>query len=148
MQNPLRNSIVATLLASAFMSLNAGASDLLQIYKDALANDAQFGSARAANVAGQERSVQGRAGLMPTIGLSGSKTQTKIDSDPDVGSSSNFTTKSNGYTLALSQPLFRWANWQQYEQAKLSVVATDAQFAQAQQDLIVRVSSFGLTGQS
>jgi outer membrane protein len=140
MQNPLRNTLIATLLASAFMSLNAGASDLLQIYKDALANDAQFGSARAANVAGQERLVQGRAGLLPTVGLSGSKTQTKIDSDPDVGSSSNFTTKSNGYTLALSQPLFRWANWQQYEQGKLSVVASDAQFAQAQQDLIVRVS--------
>lgn len=140
MQNPLRNSIIATLLASAFMSLNAGASDLLQIYKDALANDAQFGSARASNVAGQERAVQGRAGLMPSIGLSGSKTQTKIDSDPDVGPNSNFTTKSNGYTLALSQPLFRWANWQQYEQGKLSVVAADAQFSQAQEDLIVRVS--------
>lgn len=131
MQNPLRNSIIATLLASAFMSLNAGASDLLQIYKDALANDAQFGSARASNVAGQERLVQARAGLMPTVGLSGSKTQTEIES---------FTTKSNGYTLALSQPLFRWANWQQYEQGKLSVVAADAQFAQAQEDLIVRVS--------
>ena len=140
MQNPLRNSIIATLLASAFMSLNAGASDLLQIYKDALANDAQFGSARASNVAGQERVVQGRAGLMPSVGLSGSKTQTKIDSDPDVGPNSNFMTKSNGYTLALSQPLFRWANWQQYEQGKLSVVAADAQFSQAQEDLIVRVS--------
>ena len=113
MQNPLRNSIIATLLASAFMSLNAGASDLLQIYKDALANDAQFGSARALKTAGQERSVQGRAGLMPTIGLGGSTTQTKSDNDPDIGASSSATTKSNGYTLTLSQPLFRWANWQQ-----------------------------------
>ena len=140
MQNPLRNSIIATLLASAFMSLNAGASDLLQIYKDALANDAQFGSARALKTAGQERSVQGRAGLMPTIGLGGSTTQTKSDNDPDIGASSSATTKSNGYTLSLSQPLFRWANWQQYEQGKLSVVASDAQFSQAQEDLIVRVS--------
>ena len=85
MQNPLRNPIIATLLASVFMSLNAGAGDLLQIYKDALANDTQFGSARAANVAGQERSVQGRAGLMPTVGLNGSNTQTKSDNDPDIG---------------------------------------------------------------
>lgn len=138
--HPLRNSILATLIASAFLSLNAGASDLLQIYKDAVANDAQFGSARAANVAGQERSVQGRAGLMPSIGLSGSNTQTKIDSEPDLGRSANFTTNSNTYSLALSQPLFRWANWQQYEQGKLSVVVADAQFAQAQEDLIVRVS--------
>jgi outer membrane protein len=35
--------------------------------------------------------------------------------------------------------LFRWANWQQYEQGKLSVVISEAQFAQAKQDLIVRV---------
>lgn len=140
MRNPLRHSFIATLVASTFLSLNAGASDLLQIYKDALANDAQFGSARASNVAGQERSVQGRAGLMPTIGLSGSNTQTKIDSEPDGGRSANFTTNSNTYSLALSQPLFRWANWQQYEQGKLSVVVADAQFAQAQEDLIVRVS--------
>ena len=140
MQNPLRNPIIATLLASVFMSLNAGAGDLLQIYKDALANDTQFGSARAANVAGQERSVQGRAGLMPTVGLNGSNTQTKSDNDPDIGASSSITTKNNGYTLSLSQPLFRWANWQQYEQGKLSVVAADAQFSQAQVDLIVRVS--------
>ncbi len=140
MQNPLRNSIIATLLASAFMSLNAGASDLLQIYKDALANDAQFGSARASRVAGQEQSVQGRAGLMPSIGLSGSDTQTKIDATPDVGRGASFTTNTNTYSLALSQPLFRWANWQQYEQGKLSVVAADAQFSQAQEDLIVRVS--------
>ena len=140
MSHLLRNSLIATVVASAFMSMSAGASDLLQIYKDALANDAQFGSARASNAAGQERSVQGRAGLLPTVGLSGSKTQTKVDADPDVGASGSFTTKSTGYSLALSQPLFRWANWQQYEQAKLSVVASDALFAQAQQDLIVRVS--------
>jgi outer membrane protein len=140
MQNPLRNSIIATLVASAFMSLNAGASDLLQIYKDALANDAQFSSARSANIASQERAVQGRAGLLPTIGLSGSKTQTQIDNELEKAPSYNVTTKNNGYTLSLSQPLFRWANWQQYEQGKLSVVAADAQFAQAQQDLIVRVS--------
>lgn len=139
MQN-MRTSILATLLASAFFSLNAGASDLLQIYKDALANDAPFASARAAQVAGLERSVQGRAGLLPSIALSGSDTRIKNESEPDIGANRSSTFYTNTYSLTLSQPLFRWANWQQYEQGKLSVVASDAQFAQAQQDLIVRAS--------
>jgi outer membrane protein len=36
--------------------------------------------------------------------------------------------------------LFRLANWEAYQQGKLSVAASEAQFAQAQQDLIVRVA--------
>jgi outer membrane protein len=136
----MRTSIIATLIASAFLSLNAGASDLLQVYKEALANDAQFSSARSAQVAGQEKSIQGRAGLLPSVGLSGSDVRTNADFEPNIGPSGSATTTNNSYTLALSQPLFRWANWQQYEQGKLSVVASDAQFAQAQQDLIVRSS--------
>ena len=35
----MRKSIIATFIATAFISLNAGASDLLQIYKEALVND-------------------------------------------------------------------------------------------------------------
>jgi outer membrane protein len=42
--------------------------------------------------------------------------------------------------LSLVQPLFRWANWQTYQQSKLLQAISEAQFAQAQQDLITRVS--------
>jgi outer membrane protein len=136
----MRNPVVAALLASAFLSLSANATDLLQIYQDALANDPQYASARSSLTAGQEKSVQGRAGLLPTIGLNGSDTRSRVESQPDIANADrNFTTFSNTWSLALSQPLFRWANWQQYEQGKLSVVISEAQFAQAKQDLIVRV---------
>lgn len=136
----MRNPVVAALLASAFLSLSANATDLLQIYQDALANDPQYASARSSLTAGQEKSVQGRAGLLPTIGLSGSDTRSRVESQPDIANADrNFTTMTNSWSLALSQPLFRWANWQQYEQGKLSVVISEAQFAQAKQDLIVRV---------
>jgi len=136
----MRNPVVAALLASAFLSLSANATDLLQIYQDALANDPQYASARSSLTAGQEKSVQGRAGLLPTIGLNGSDTRSRVESQPDIANADrNFTTLTNTWSLALSQPLFRWANWQQYEQGKLSVVISEAQFAQAKQDLIVRV---------
>src|SRR6266487_1039851 len=128
----MRNPILATLLASAFLSLNANATDLLQIYKDALANDAQYASARASLTAGQEKPIQGRAGLLPGIALRGSDTKSSTDAEVDVVPGTH-TVKgtSNAWTLALSQPLFNWTNWQQYEQSKLLLLVTEAQFAQS-----------------
>ena len=150
MQKPL----IAVLIASAFVSLNAQAADLLDVYRQALANDAVFASARASAAAGQERVHQGRSLLMPTVGINGSIV--KNDSDvspwnegapvtrPDgtlgtvTGSGANLRT--NEYALSLVQPLFRWANWQTYEQSKLQTALSEAQFAQARQDLITRVA--------
>ncbi|WP_025917559.1 TolC family outer membrane protein [Herminiimonas sp. CN] len=128
----MRKTLLAALLSGAFLALGAQAADLQQIYNDARLNDPQYASARAANAAGQEKLPQGRAGLLPTLGLSGSNTRNEIDNG------GNFT--ASNYALTLSQPLLRWANWQQYEQSKLLVAASDAQFSQAQQDLIVRVA--------
>ena len=150
MQKPL----IAVLIASAFLSLNAQAADLIQVYQQALANDAVYASARASLAAGRERVPQGRAGLLPTVGLSGSYTRNDGDFSPfnegatvtspggatGVVGGAGAVTNSNQYTLALSQPLFRWDRWQTYEQSKLQQSITEAQFAQAQQDLITRVS--------
>jgi outer membrane protein len=135
----MRHSLLATLIAGAFVSVNAQAVDLLQVYKDALANDAQFASARATLTAGQEKTTQGRAGILPTVALSGSYNRATTEF-ARAGAAEKFNSDNNGYTLSLSQPLFRWANWEQYQQGKLSVAVSEAQFAQAQQDLIVRVS--------
>jgi outer membrane protein len=149
MQKPL----IAVLLAGAFFTLDAGAADLIQVYQQALANDATYASARASAAAGRERSVQGRAGLLPNIALSGGITRAKSDNSSGVG---QVITDPNGiptavtggntygtnkeYTIALQQPLFRWDLWQTYEQSKLQQSITEAQFAQAQQDLITRVA--------
>lgn len=141
MQKPL----IAVLLASAFVSLNAHAIDLIQVYQQALANDATFASARASLAAGRERVPQGRAGLLPTVGLSGAYGKNNSDQSQFVPTQDAFidggsNLRSNQYTLALSQPLFRWDRWQTYEQSKLAQAISEAQFAQAQQDLITRVA--------
>jgi outer membrane protein len=134
----MRTSLIATLIAGTFASFNAHALDLLQVYKEALANDAQYASARATLTAGQEREVQGRAEILPTVGLSGNYSRTALGGSTFAGTDPDFD--SRGYTLSLSQPLFRMANWETYQQGKLSTAASEAQFAQAQQDLIVRVA--------
>ena len=137
MQKPL----IAVLLASAF-SLNAQAADLIQVYQQALANDATYASARAAAAAGRERITQGRAGLLPTVGVSGDITKNNSDytawSNNLPGSGSNLRT--NEIQVTLQQPLFRWDRWETYQQSKLQQAISEAQFAQAQQDLITRVA--------
>ena len=118
----------------------ASAADLIQIYRDAAANDAQYASARNLLLAGRERRPQGLSLLLPQI--SGSVSDSRINLQVTERSPfPNFATTYNqlAYTLSLSQPLFRWSNYQQYQQGKLSVLQSEAQFAQAQQDLIVRV---------
>ena len=151
MQKPL----IAALIASACLSLNAHAADLIQVYQQALANDAVYASARASLAAGREKVPQGTAGLLPTVGLSGVLSRNNNETSPynegavvtnpltgaqtTVGRSGG-TNNSNQVTLSLSQPLFRWDRWESYEQSKLVQAITEAQFAQAQQDLITRVA--------
>jgi len=138
MRNTSTSISIASLIVSAALSFNAHAVNLLQVYKDAIANDAPYASARAALAAGLEKLPQTRAGLLPTISLSGSYTRSHSDVTALGVPSNSYTT--NNYAISLSQPLFRWANWEQYQQGMLYVAASEAQFAQVQIDLIVRVS--------
>lgn len=122
---------VAASLISAILAPNAHALDLMQAYSQAQAYDSQFASARAAHAAAAEKSVQGRSGLLPVLGLTGSYSQ--IDS-----TTRNYV--SNNLQLQLKQPLYNPASFDLYEQSKLQVAASDIQFAQAQNDLALRVA--------
>ncbi|QGZ39928.1 outer membrane protein [Pseudoduganella flava] len=135
MQRPL----IAALLASAF-TLNAQAADLIQVYQQALANDATYASARNSLTAGQERITQGRSLLLPQVALQGTHSRFYGDQERAGLGKVSADSHQNHYVLALSQPLFNFASWQQYEQSKLSQAQAEVQFAQAQQDLIVRVA--------
>lgn len=127
----MRKHLIAVLITSAFVAQPALAVDLLQVYKQALVNDSQYASARSSLAAGKEKLTQGRSLVLPTVALSGSNSR-------NYGDRSDYS--SNSYTLSLSQPLYKPANWAQYAQSELSVGVSEAQFAQAQQDLIVRVA--------
>ena len=136
----MRNTLLISAALCGAPSFAFGA-DLIDTYREAAGNDAQYASARNNLVAGREKLPQGRSLLLPQINAGGSYSRVKLDVNepqPFGGFSTVYNTR--GYTLSLSQPLFRWANFQQYEQGKLSVVFAEAQFAQAQQDLVVRVA--------
>ena len=128
------------LLAAGLGASTAWGADLLTVYRDAVGYDAQFAAARASVEAGREKLPQGRAGLLPTVGLSSNTTWNNVDYTlrGSAGLPINYNT--NGWTATLSQPLFRWQNWLGYNQSELQVVQAEAQFGAAKQDLIVRVA--------
>ena len=142
----LRSRMSAALAAASLAtpgSLVWGA-DLLSIFRDALVNDAVYASARSSLDAGREALPQGFAGLLPTISATANTVRNDVDVSPRTPSAAfvpgSRVFNTNGFSISLNQPLFRWTNWQTYEQSKLSVMQSEAQFAQAGQDLAVRVA--------
>ena len=120
----------------------AQGADLIEVYRDALGYDAQFSAARYAVEAGREALPQGRAGLLPNIGLSANGNRNTMDatfkSVPEVQRNINYN--SHGWTVSLTQPLFRWDRWATYNQSEARVAQAEAQFVQAKQDLILRAA--------
>lgn len=128
--------LACLLYLSIFVCIPLQAADLMQIYREALAEDAQYGAARAAYVAAQERLPQGRAGLLPDIRLTGIGQNQYIE----VDGLPNREIKNRGITATLTQPLIHFENFIIYQQSKNEVAQADAQFVIAAQDLILRVA--------
>ena len=131
-----RNVLMASLLATP----PAFAVDIVQVYREALVNDAQYAAARATAEAGREKGPQGLSGLLPTASATANTTWNEnkysLNDAPELRKDYN----TNAYNVNLTQPLFRWQNFVQYGQGKLQVVQSEAVFAQASQDLILRVA--------
>ncbi len=134
----MRTTRTASLMACAFLgtAMHAQALDLLQAYRDAQAYDSQFASARATREASLEKSVQGRAGLLPQVGINGSVS--RIEGHSSQPADISYT--SNTLQLQLQQPLYRPSNLAIYEQSKLQVAASETQYEQARADLTLRVA--------
>jgi outer membrane protein len=131
---------LSVLLGLACLSLQAIPADLLQVYHEALVNDAQYAAARATVEAGRETLPQGRAGLLPTIGVTAGSVwnDNRYHSAGQPSWKNDYNTHT--YNVSQTQPLFRWQNVIQYGQAQWQVAQAEAVFAQAAQNLILRVA--------
>ncbi len=137
----LFSSVIAAALTAGLAQV-ATAADLVSVYREAINYDAQFAGARASLEAGREKLPQGRAGLLPLIVAGASTTWNDADIQlraPVPVASSAYNT--NGWSVSLTQPLFRWQNWVSYNQAELAVGLAETQFVLAKQDLILRVAT-------
>jgi len=133
---------LACLLAAPLLAVSAQAADLLQVYRAAQDSDPTYAAARATLEAGREKLPQGLSGLLPSLTLSAdrSRNDSKMTVHGAAANTYQQNYNANGYQLNLSQPLFRWQNWVAYDQAKFQVAQAEANFAQARQDLILRVA--------
>lgn len=137
------NKFSCSLLSASFLavfSFASNADDLLSVYKFAIQNDSQFRAAQAAYKAQLELKSQSVAVLLPTISASAHYTERE---DETIGGSLPGTNdyNTNGYSLNLTQPLYRHENYVGLNQADAQVAQASAVFESAKQDLILRVAT-------
>ena len=131
------------LMVSLAFAGTSQAQSLVDMYEMAKTYDAGYQSAKSQYDANLAKADQGKAALLPTIGLSGGATRSNLEAHAINGSTAQpqdryFTTQSAG--LNASQPLYRPGNLAAYQQSQRGLDAAQAALTQAEQDLIVRTT--------
>ncbi len=117
----------------------------MSAYRAAVDNDPTFQGVRFEKVAGDEYEAIGRAGLLPSAGLSYNYSKNEADRTITLanGNRQNDAPQydSRVMTLSVRQPLFNLDAWQRYKGGQAQVSYSDARFSGGAQDLIVRLAT-------
>lgn len=133
-----KNWLLISLLLCSYT--NANALDLLTAYQSAQTHDPIFAAAQAQYLATLEKLPQGRAGLLPQITAQWNKSKNNAETGTGIATPLSTSFTQTSWSLSLSQPLFRWSNWETYKQGELAQISAKMQRIQAQHDLITRVA--------
>ena len=123
---------------SALKETSETSADLLSLFREAAQNDPTYNAAKAAMLAGGESYWQGLSVLLPQVNGTWNTSKTDLDYVNNSGNSKQFS--SNGWNVKLTQPLFNWTKFETFRQGNLNAQLAKVQFAQAEQDLVLRVS--------
>jgi outer membrane protein len=154
------NRAATLALALLALPLAAPAKDLIGVFEDALHNDPVIRQADANRLAARESKPQALAALLPQLnGTAGwtrdhnSGIQTQIFSIPNPNPSNpanqqlitaqlpdTIDSTSYQWGLSLRQNVFSWSNWMALKAASHEVAQAEANYAAAEQQLILRVS--------
>ncbi len=121
----------------------AAADDLVSLYAEAVRQDPKLQSARFEHQADQERVPQAWADYRPVVTFDYDRvrtTQDIISSDNTVFQAGSTTFPVTTWTLSLTQPVFRYANFIRIGQAEVELKGADAKLVQAEQELMLRVA--------
>ena len=130
-------------LAPLLTAGSAAADDLMSVYRDGLAQDPVYASARATYQAAKEKIVQGRALLLPNLNLTGNVNYNSVDTQydqPGALREGRVDYESYGGAVNITQPIYRRQNNVTYQQARVQVGQAESQLSQAGQDLMLRAS--------
>lgn len=132
--------LAAGVLMVASVCHPVGAADLLEVYRLAQTNDPTFEAARYTLESVQQKLPQARAGLLPVIAANGNDNRTRANTTFTDTTPLERDVRNWVWTLQLTQPLIRVQNIYAYSESEALVEQATAQFAQAEQDLILRVA--------
>ena len=134
----------ATFAATAFIaSTPVVAEDLLSIYTLAKQNDPAYLMGLNQHGASSEVVIQARAGLLPTIALTASHSDTSqdiISSDNAVFEKGSDQFPTDNYYLSLTQSIYSYSNWKRFGKAKEELKRVDAELETVEQDLLLRTA--------
>lgn len=128
----------STLCLLLFAS-NVCATDLMDIYRQALENDPIFKEAYSRYMSSTESIPQARSALYPQVGVTNQAGRYIVNATAG-GFGAQQTYNGHQWTISASQAVFNYQTWSSVQQAKASVKASQAVFNDAAQDLILRVA--------
>ena len=135
--------LVLALGAAAFVVCSAARGappDLMDVYRAAQIGDPALRAAQSTLGIARQKLPEARASLMPVVSLNGNinstQAATQFTETPVIDRDAN----ARSWTLQLTQPIFRLGNFLANRQVDFVIASAEAQFEQAKQDLIVRVS--------
>lgn len=128
--------VIAAVAVCALPVAHAQAADLLDIVETSLDRDATLAASRDAARAAQQVVPKARAGLLPSVQGGWGRAYNRIAMD-------DFPTThywQNGWTVALTQPVFDWSRWTAYRQADYVAARGTLEAASARQDAILKAA--------
>ena len=142
--------VIASLIRKVFFSVitilfatNSFSADLVRIYALAEKNDPVYQQEISTHRAILESKPQAWSQLLPSLDISANTRRNAQDittSGSSIGADGEIDFNSHGYSLNLSQPLFRRDRFIALSQADSQIKESEAKLAKSQQNLIVSVS--------
>jgi len=141
----MRFLYIGTMLIAILFSKISAAEDLMQVYAMAFKSDPQLLAEAASRRAVSELDDQATANFLPQVGLTANTDRVNQDTSTQTASN-DFDYNTHGYSISITQPVFRKENFVQLSQAEIAIESAQASYLVKEQELIVRVafSYFGL----
>ena len=139
----MRNRLPALSACSlALLSSGAFAVGLLDAYQAARQNDPAFQAARFERDAGQYAIDIGRAGLLPTISITGSYSKNTGERESTVTNvTQDLDYNDQQAAITLRQPLFNYESYVRYQQGGVQAAYSNAVFDRKEAELASKVST-------
>ncbi|RFF32121.1 TolC family outer membrane protein [Wenzhouxiangella sediminis] len=135
-----RKQIVLSLALAMGLSSTASAVDLLGVYELAQSHDAEIRAAEQRLSAAGENPVQARANLLPTVTASAGKTIGSSTTTIEGTELPSEDTDTERWGVTLRQSIYDDANYGQLDRSQAELSVAEAQYREAWQNFLFRVS--------